>query len=383
MNTERGPCFPHIEVLRIGHRPERDKRITTHVSLVARAFGARGIHIDRKDPVLEGTVTKVNRQFGGDFFIRSGVPFKKKMNGWDGTIIHLTMYGMPLDEAVKEMDPEEKLLVVVGAEKVPREVYDMAHFNVSVGNQPHSEVSALALFLDRVLEGKELSMKMQGGELIIEPNRRGKTVVTHGSNVTSPGDPISRNWPPVPDPKLCLELLEAVGCSRPVILHGKAVRDLGLQMVRRSIKEHPDRKLDIDPGVLEAGLLVHDIGRSVTHSINHVTHGVRIARRMKLDERLVRMIHCHIGAGLTAPEAILLGLPDEDHLPGTLMERIVCHADSLVSGRKRRTLAEAEKKLRDKGANAGADRMLVMHRELEDELGIDIDELVFAIPKGY
>ncbi|MCC6052717.1 MAG: tRNA (cytidine(56)-2'-O)-methyltransferase, partial [Desulfurococcaceae archaeon] len=31
-----------IYVLRYGHRPERDKRVTTHVALVARAFGASG-----------------------------------------------------------------------------------------------------------------------------------------------------------------------------------------------------------------------------------------------------------------------------------------------------------------------------------------------------
>ncbi|MBN1389221.1 MAG: HDIG domain-containing protein [Candidatus Thermoplasmatota archaeon] len=383
MDTEEVPCFPHIEVLRIGHRPDRDKRITTHVSLVARAFGARGIHIDTRDPVMEDTIDKVKRQFGGDFFIRSGVSMRGIMGHWMGTIVHLTMYGMPLDEAVKNICPREKILVVVGAEKVPREVYDLAHFNVSVGNQPHSEVSALALFLDRMLGGRELDMKMPGGELLIEPNRRGKTVVTNGNNLTGSRDPVSQEWPPVPDPKMCLELLKEVGCSRPVIIHVKAVRDLGIQMLDRSRKLHPERDLDIDPGLLEAGLLLHDIGRSQTHSISHITHGVIIARRLGLDERLIGMIHDHLGAGVTATEATALGLPPEDHIPSTLMEKIVCHADNLVGNRGRRTLKEAVEKLREKGADAGADRMMELHKELEDALGIDIDELVGTSPKDY
>ena len=38
-----------ITILRIGHRISRDKRITTHVALVARAFGADNILVDTKD----------------------------------------------------------------------------------------------------------------------------------------------------------------------------------------------------------------------------------------------------------------------------------------------------------------------------------------------
>jgi len=374
---------PHIEVLRLGHRPERDKRITTHVSLVARAFGARGIHVDTRDPVLEGTIRKVTEQFGGDFFIRTGVSARRAISSWPGTIVHMTMYGMDLDEAVKEIPKGERILLVVGAEKVPREVYDLAHFNVSVGNQPHSEVSALALFLDRMFEGKELSFVPAGGEMRIEPSRRGKKVRTKGGEGNKEEDTNPQVWTSIPSPEECIRLLGAVGCSGPVITHVKVVRDLGMEMVAGSRKAHPERELDIDPALLEAGLLLHDLGRSVTHSIGHITQGVRLARELGLDERLVGMIHNHIGAGVTAAEASKLGLPPEDHIPLTLMERIVCHADSLVGDRRRKTLSEAEGKLRKKGADAGADRMLKLHEELENELGIDIDRLVDALPKGY
>lgn len=364
----------YIEVLRLGHRPERDKRITTHVSLVARAFGASGILVDTRDPKLEDTINKVKEQFGGDFFIRTGVSRKGTMGGWGGTIVHLTMYGMPLDEAAREIPRSEKILVVVGAEKVPRDVYDNAHFNVSVGNQPHSEVSALALFLDRMFEGKELSAIPSGAGIRIEPNRFAKSV--NAGTEEKMTDPYDHEWSSIPDPEEAMEILISLGCSRSVITHVKMVRDLGSEMIRRSVEEHPERDLDVDIELLEAGLLLHDIGRSVTHSIAHITRGVEIARRLGLDSRIVGMIHNHIGAGVTKKEALEIGLPGEDHLPLTLMERIVCHADSLVGARKRRSLEDAVERLRLVGAVDGAERMIRLHNDLEEELGIDIDDLL-------
>ena len=65
---------------------------------------------------------------------------------------------------------------MVGAEKVPAEVYQLADWNVAVGNQPHSEVAALAVFLDRLFQGEELGQQFEGG-LKIVPSSRGKEVL--------------------------------------------------------------------------------------------------------------------------------------------------------------------------------------------------------------
>ena len=165
-----------IKVLRIGHRPSRDKRVTTHVALVARAMGADGILISTKDPEIEKTVRSVASRFGGDFEIVSGVSWKHEMGKWQGLKVHLTMYGEPIDSVIPKIRGKD-VLVVVGAEKVPAEVYQKADFNVAVGNQPHSEVAALALFLDRYFEGKEMGRSFEGARLTIVPNPRGKTVV--------------------------------------------------------------------------------------------------------------------------------------------------------------------------------------------------------------
>ena len=167
-----------IAVLRIGHRLYRDQRVTTHVALVARAFGADEIYVDRKDAQLERTIASVCERFGGDFRIKTGVKWKKIMEEWQGITIHLTMYGEPVEKKISEIRREKNILVVVGAEKVPYEVYELANYNIAIGNQPHSEVAALAIFLDRYNEGKWAERKIKG-KIEIIPSKKGKRVTSH------------------------------------------------------------------------------------------------------------------------------------------------------------------------------------------------------------
>lgn len=166
-----------IAVLRIGHRPDRDKRITTHVALVARAFGAKKMFVDTKDRKLEETIQSVCGRFGGDFTIETGVSAKTILTQWSGLVVHLTMYGEKLDKSLKKIRKKNDVLVVVGAEKVPAFLYEESDFNIAVGNQPHSEVAALAVFLDRLNEGKWQTKKFKG-KLMIVPCSRGKNVVS-------------------------------------------------------------------------------------------------------------------------------------------------------------------------------------------------------------
>ena len=166
-----------ITILIIGHRISRDKRITTHVALVARAFGANNILIDTLDKKIEENIRSTIKRFGGDFTIETGVKPKKIIKNWAGVIVHLTMYGDKLDETVKKIDKKQDILVVVGAEKVPRYYYEAADYNISVGNQPHSEVAALALFLDRYKKGKWVK-KSFNGKIKILPCNTGKKVIS-------------------------------------------------------------------------------------------------------------------------------------------------------------------------------------------------------------
>lgn len=164
-----------ITVLRLGHRPARDKRVTTHVALTARAFGADAILVSTRDAALERSIRGVVRRFGGSFRIETGVPWRRILKEWPGPKVHLTMYGERLEDVMPRLRPGN-LLVVVGAEKVPRELFDLSDWNVAVGNQPHSEVAALAIFLDRLL-GPEAFRRDFAGPLRIRPTPRGKDVV--------------------------------------------------------------------------------------------------------------------------------------------------------------------------------------------------------------
>ncbi|MFL2944730.1 MAG: tRNA (cytidine(56)-2'-O)-methyltransferase [Candidatus Poseidoniales archaeon] len=138
-------------VLRIGHRPERDKRITTHVALTARAFGAKKMYLHRSDSRVIETVSDVVTKFGGDFIIETTSNPKKILRDWSGKIIHLTMFGLPIDDNLVEIrSVKEPILVVVGAEKVPPWVFEYSNFNIAIGSQPHSEVSALAIALSKI-----------------------------------------------------------------------------------------------------------------------------------------------------------------------------------------------------------------------------------------
>ena len=166
-----------INVLRIGHRISRDKRITTHVALVSRVFGANRIYIDTKDKKIEETIRSTCRRFGGDFQIETGVDRKKIIKSWDGTIVHLTMYGEELEKSINKIDKNKDILVIVGAEKVPSQIYEIADFNISVGNQPHSEIAALAIFLDRYTH-RAWQKKQFDGKIKILPSISGKKVIS-------------------------------------------------------------------------------------------------------------------------------------------------------------------------------------------------------------
>lgn len=178
------PCARKVFVLRMGHRPVRDHRVTTHVGLVARAFGADGIYLEEhvEESVIR-TLRKVTEVWGGCFEVNtvsnpiSLIKYWKKVGG---IVVHLTMYGVNIGEKPSLLaELRERcadILVVVGGEKMPREVFDLADYNVAIGNQPHSEVAALAVFLDRLFEGRELVREFKGAKLKVIPSERGKIV---------------------------------------------------------------------------------------------------------------------------------------------------------------------------------------------------------------
>ncbi len=177
---------PEIVVLRWGHRPQRDARLTTHVGLTARALGASGFILsDTVDEKIKESIEKVTRNWGGKFTFEMGTTWKSTVKDWkarQGVIVHLTAYGenVQSSDVLKRIRNQKKdVLVIVGSQKVPQEFFssDISDFNVSIGNQPHSECSALAIFLDRFFEGKELTKGFKKARIKIIPKKRGKKTV--------------------------------------------------------------------------------------------------------------------------------------------------------------------------------------------------------------
>lgn len=180
--------MPEVVVLRWGHRPQRDARLTTHVALAARALGASGIILsDTEDRKIKETVDKITENWGGPFFFEMGTSWRKAVKGWKakgGVVVHLTAYGENVQTSnvlARIKSSGKNVLVVVGSQKVPSEFYfsEVSDFNVAIGNQPHSECASLAVFLDRYSEGKALARRFETAKKRIVPQKGGKKVIGH------------------------------------------------------------------------------------------------------------------------------------------------------------------------------------------------------------
>jgi len=170
----------------------------------------------------------------------------------------------------------------------------------------------------------------------------------------------------IPDPEKCIKMLEEKGCSKEVIRHCKAVRDIAVVIAKKTYA---------DVELVEAGALLHDIGRSKTHGIFHAIEGVKIARNLGLSNKIVKIIERHIGAGISPEVAKKLGLPFRDFTPETLEEKIVCHADSLIDNCCRQNIeCQIERALID-GHKDYALRLANLHKELSEICGVDLNNI--------
>ena len=176
-----------VSVLRLGHRRERDKRITSHLGLTARAFGADEVILaGEEDESAIETWRSVSERFGGDFEYRyeaNPMSFLRRFakdagDGKPGQIVHLTMYGESWRESISSIESNRPMVIVVGGTKVPGEVFRLANYNISIGNQPHSEVAALGVFLESLIGQIDESKHFHGGEIQVVPSLDRKKVMS-------------------------------------------------------------------------------------------------------------------------------------------------------------------------------------------------------------
>lgn len=170
-----------------------------------------------------------------------------------------------------------------------------------------------------------------------------------------------------PSSESCYRIMREERLPLAVVRHSCVVNLVAMEMARRC---------GADLELVNAASLLHDIGRSSTHGVNHVAESVRIARERNLPPELVDCIGRHIASGFTAEEAEALGLPKGDYMPITLEDKVVNFADNLVSDRSIKTVAQAAERMRSKGFELTATRMLAMGEELARLCGEDIDTLL-------
>ena len=171
-----------LTILRLDHRPFRDKRITTHCALVSRAFGAGKFYFSGvEDKTIITVLDKIQNKWGGDFkmeFIEEPLEFVKEFKEKKGVVIHLTMYGQNIADEINNIKKikDKEMLLIVGGSKVPKEYYELADYNVAIGNQPHSEVSALGIIL-YMLDNDCLRKEFKDTKIKIIPSNTYKKVI--------------------------------------------------------------------------------------------------------------------------------------------------------------------------------------------------------------
>jgi uncharacterized protein (TIGR00295 family) len=170
-----------------------------------------------------------------------------------------------------------------------------------------------------------------------------------------------------PDRDQCLQILHDTGCSKDVIHHCQVVTEIALAIA----KKIPEADIEL----VEAGGLLHDIGRSRTHGITHAVEGADLARELGLPDELSRIIERHIAAGIPPDTAVELGLPARDYTPRSFEEKIVAHADTLVETHKRVKVERSIEILKNQGLDDAAERVLKLHRELSGIANVDIDQI--------
>lgn len=158
-----------------------------------------------------------------------------------------------------------------------------------------------------------------------------------------------------------LKILKKENCPEFVINHSIAV-------YKKSIKIATNFE-EVDLKLIKQGALLHDIGRSITHDIDHAVKGAEIAKNYNYSKNVQNIIERHIGAGISEKEAENLNIPTKSYIPQSLEEKIVAHGDNLLHGTKEVNIDFVIKKWKKRMENPEENikRLKKLHKELIGE----------------
>jgi uncharacterized protein len=170
----------------------------------------------------------------------------------------------------------------------------------------------------------------------------------------------------LPTREQAIQLLRRNGCSANVVNHCLSVAKTAL----KTAEALKNKGVAVDVELVEIGALLHDIGRSRTHGVDHAVEGAKIAEFAGLPKPVISIIMRHVGGGITASEAEALGWPTTNsYVPTTLEEKLVSFADKLVEGAKRVSVEVRVEHLLKEGKPAAAERVRKLHDEIATLIG--------------
>lgn len=169
----------------------------------------------------------------------------------------------------------------------------------------------------------------------------------------------------LPSREQAIQLLHSTNCSSKVVAHCLGVAELAKQTAEIC----REKGLKVDVNLVEIGALLHDIGRSKTHSVNHAIVGAEIVKLKGLPKRVVCIIERHVGGGITNAEAKKLGWPNGNYIPESLEEKIVSYADKLVEIDECVPIELTVERLREEKRDDAAERVIKLHKEIANLVG--------------
>jgi uncharacterized protein len=169
---------------------------------------------------------------------------------------------------------------------------------------------------------------------------------------------------PLPTREQAIEILQRNGCQPKVIAHCQAVAALAVELA----EQFKAKNYSVDLAIVESGALLHDLGRSKTHSVHHAFEGMKLAQAEGLPEPVVCIIKRHVGAGVTTEEAQWLGWPKDNYIPQSLEEKIVCYADKCIGSSERIPIEATIKQLHEQNLDDAAERVRKLHLEITSYL---------------
>jgi len=177
----------------------------------------------------------------------------------------------------------------------------------------------------------------------------------------------------IPDEAAALRLHEKYGSDERIVRHCQAVTKVALLLTEALAA----RNVAVDKRAIAAGALLHDIGRTRTHEVQHGYVGAELLSAEGVDEVVLEIVRKHVGAGISKQEALTLGFPKGDYVPRTLEEKVVCFSDKMVSSDSVRPFEEEVRRFVRKGHDVN--RLRKLKEDIAESLGGDPEAVIFSM----